>query len=260
MVAGGIDEKRARFVQLVGELRPGRRAVEQPLGAGVLRTRWCKVAAVTSSLVGGWRAGGDGRRPTSPAARSWSRTPRWTGTWARAPGAGIIIGADNVTLDLNGHQVFGSGQVGEGAGVLVSERSNVVVRNGTVRLFDAGVAIVGGSGNLVTEIVARDNIGVSEGASSQPGALYGDGIAVLSSSGNVIEGHTVVHNGPFSGIGVFELIDSDHPRTIGGDAHGNVVRNNVVLANNVWRTPSGPCDNDGIRLEPGVQFTTVEGN
>ncbi|HET9443740.1 MAG TPA: right-handed parallel beta-helix repeat-containing protein [Acidimicrobiales bacterium] len=175
-------------------------------------------------------------------------------------GPGLVVGADGVVLDLGGHQVFGTGTVGEGAGILVSERTGVTVRNGTVRLFDGGVAVVGGSGNTVTGITARDNIGVSEGQASAPGAAYGDGIAILSSTGNVVEGNTVVHNGPFSGIGLYEAVDGDHPRTIAGPTAGNVVRDNVVLANNVCRTPFGSCDDDGIRLEPGVQFTTVVGN
>lgn len=174
-------------------------------------------------------------------------------------GPGVVVGADNVTLDLNGHRVFGSGAVGEGAGILVSQRTGVTVRNGTVQLFDAGVAIVGGSGNTVMGIVARDNVGVSEGKSSEP-AHYGDGIAILSSTDNLVEGNAVIRNGPFSGIGLYEAIDSDHPREIGGPTSGNVVRGNTVLANNICRTPGGSCDDDGIRLEPGVQFTLVEDN
>jgi hypothetical protein len=55
-------------------------------------------------------------------------------------GEGILIGADNITLDLNGFAVFGISAPGEGPGILLDERTAVTVRNGTVRLFDAGVA------------------------------------------------------------------------------------------------------------------------
>ena len=107
-------------------------------------------------------------------------------------------------------------------------------------------------------MVARDNIGVSP--STEERSSYGDGIAILSSTNNLVEGNTVVHNGPFSGIGLFRLVDSDHPRNVSGPTTGNVIRDNDVEGNNVCRTPHGSCDDDGIRVEPGVQFTLVEGN
>lgn len=222
-----------------------------------LRSGWA-VAAVAGSLLGA------GSTPAAAADLACGTviTADTTLTSDVGPcrGPGLVVGADDVTVDLGGRQVFGTGTVGEGAGILLSQRTGVTVRNGTVRHFDAGVAVVGGSGNTISGILARDNIGVSEGQASEPSAIYGDGIAILSSTDNLVEGNTVVHNGPYSGIGLFEVIDGDHPRTIGGPTSGNVVRGNVVLANNVCRTPSGPCDDDGIRIEPGVQFTTVEGN
>src|ERR671938_598852 len=59
-------------------------------------------------------------------------------------GNGIIIGADGVSLDLNGHQVFGTSEFGEGAGILVFRKTGVTISNGTVRAFDGGVVIEGG--------------------------------------------------------------------------------------------------------------------
>src|ERR671915_2326466 len=60
-------------------------------------------------------------------------------------GDGIIIGANNITLDLNGFTVSGTAAPGEGAGILLESRTGVTVRNGTVTLFDAGVVVDGGS-------------------------------------------------------------------------------------------------------------------
>lgn len=94
-------------------------------------------------------------------------------------GNGIIIGADNITLDLNGHQVLGTpGLLNDAAGIYVFRRTGVTVKNGTVRDFDCGVAIEGGSGNTVTSIYAHDNIG-GVGASR-----CGEGVAILSSQNN----------------------------------------------------------------------------
>ncbi len=174
---------------------------------------------------------------------------------------GIIVGADNVKLDLNGHRVFGMDHPGDGAGILISQRRGVhVTGGGTVSDFDGGVVIEGGSNNKVKRITARDNIGNSAGHPPAPSTQYGDGIAILSSTDNLILRNTVVHNGPYSGIGLFELIDSDHPRQVGGPTEGNVVNGNLVLDNNICRTPRGPCDDDGIRLEPGVNHNLVVNN
>ncbi|MDQ3680433.1 MAG: right-handed parallel beta-helix repeat-containing protein [Actinomycetota bacterium] len=175
------------------------------------------------------------------------------------PGNGIIVGADNVKLDLNGHRVFGTPQPGEGAGILVSQRRGVQVRNGTVSDFDGGVVIEGGTENKVFRVTARDNIGRAA-TRTTPATQYGDGIAILSSTNNLVLQNMVVHNGPYSGIGLYELVDSDHPRLVTGPTFGNIVNKNTVLDNNICRAPTGPCDDDGIRLEPGVEHNTVTNN
>ena len=157
-------------------------------------------------------------------------------------------------MDLIGHQVFGTGKPNDGAGILISQRRNVEVRNGTVRAFDGGVVIEGGSNNRVRGITAQGDVG--DDATSS----YGDGIAILSSTDNLVEGNTALHNGPYSGIGLFEAVDADHPRQVSGPTTRNTIRGNTVKANNACRTPQGPCDNDGIRVEPGVDFTTIADN
>ncbi|HVL99663.1 MAG TPA: right-handed parallel beta-helix repeat-containing protein [Egibacteraceae bacterium] len=177
------------------------------------------------------------------------------------PDNGIVVGADNVRLNLNGYRILGTPQTGDGAGVLVVERRGVHVTNGTVSDFDAGVAIVGGGGNRVAQVTARDNIGQARVPSQGiAGTRYGDGIAILSSSDNLLLRNVAENNGPFAGIGLYAEIDADHPREIGGPTRNNVVNGNVVRDNRACRTPTGPCDNDGIRLEPGVQANLIVNN
>lgn len=171
------------------------------------------------------------------------------------PAGGLVVGTDGVRLDLGGHTIFGTADVGDGAGVLVRGSTGVKVTNGTVRGFDGGVVIEGGGGNAVTSIEARDNIGHSEGHPPAPGTRYGDGIAVEGSSDNHIAGNTVVNNGPFAGIGLYERPDADHPFPA-GPVERNSVMGNVVLDNAFCRvnrtTGARFCDNIGVRLEPGV--------
>lgn len=152
---------------------------------------------------------------------------------------GLVIGADGITLDLGGFAVIGrANRTGDGAGILLSGRQNVTVRNGRVTDFDAGVAIVGGSSNTITDLLAKDNIGTTKRGD------FGDGIAVSSSNGNLIVDNDVIHNGPFDGIGLV------------GASSGNLIEGNVVSENNVAFT-----GDDGIRIEgPGATNNTVRAN
>lgn len=149
---------------------------------------------------------------------------------------GIIVGADGVTLDLNGHYVSGVGVPGDGTvGVLVEGRKGVTVTNGTVRDFDAGVAIEGGANHTIDAITARNNVG---------GALspYGDGIAINNATNTLVVNSVAQRNGPFSGIGLF------------GTSSNNTIQGNTVVDNDLSSM------DDGIRLEPGTSHNTVVGN
>ena len=160
------------------------------------------------------------------------------------PAGGLRVTASNITLDLNGHRVFGGPAPGDGTGILLFRVSGVTVRNGMVTNFDMGVAIEGGSGNTVTGITARDNIG----SASTNG---GDGIAILSSQNNRIVANATINNGTVSGIGLYSDIDGQHPRTTAGVSSGNVIDSNNVLNNIASRFGDvTTTDNDGIRVEP----------
>ncbi len=182
------------------------------------------------------------------------------------PGVGLIIAADHVRLDLNGHTVTGDPQArtADSAGILFRDVSHSSVFDGTVQQFDAGVAINGGSKNTVRNITARDNINyrVVTGRDVETGSCdLGDGITADNSSNNRIERNQVLHNGPFSGI---SLIDN---------SDGNRVSRNVVLNNDVVNLPptgdstgcgapfSRPVQDIGIRIEgPSADHNRVERN
>jgi parallel beta-helix repeat protein len=170
---------------------------------------------------------------------------------------GIVVGADNITVDLNGHTVAGTANSGDGGGVVLVGRSGVTVRNGTVRNFDVGVVIEGGSANTVQGVNAVDNIAFETGPHRG-----GDGIAILSSSDNRILNNNTINNGPYSGIGIYSDVDSAHPRSTTGVSSGNVVDGNVVAGNIQGRTPNNVVNNDniGIRLEPGNTRNVISNN
>ncbi len=161
-------------------------------------------------------------------------------------GPAFVIAADNVTLDLGGYTVSrhpGSTGAG-GPGILLRQVNGATVQKGTIAGFNAGVAIVGGGGNLVQNLTVHDNVGPA-------GGDFGDGITVSNSSQNRIEGNTVQRNGPYSGISLV------------GASQRNSVLENIVADNNMLHVgdPSAGRQDMGIRIEgPAANNNRVAGN
>lgn len=189
------------------------------------------------------------------------------------PGDGLIVRGNGITLNLAGRTITGTNTTNttnrEQVGIRLEGASGVSVINGTVQNFDAGVAILGGSGNTVFGIRAQNNINHSSLTGALNPCLYGDGITTTDSSNNSILGNQVVHNGPFSGISLV------------GNSDGNMVRGNraanQTVPNILPNGDNGPCgpftpfnagppvgrpDQDvGIRIEgPGASNNYVDGN
>jgi hypothetical protein len=156
---------------------------------------------------------------------------------------GIVIGADNITLNLNGHIISGTPNTGDQAGVALVGRTGGTVRNGTVRAFDVGVVIEGGSGTTVQAIQAIGNISFENAP-----RRGGDGIAILSSRNNRIVQNMTVNNGPYSGIGIYSEVDSAHPRATRGVSSGNVLDfRSVGLMTAKSRRDAPVRDDPGLR-------------
>jgi parallel beta-helix repeat protein len=151
----------------------------------------------------------------------------------------------NITLDgdLGGFTITGRGSSAAQPGILLRNVKGVTVRKGTVTGFGAGVAIAGGSKNVVENMTVQDNIGSTEGD-------FGDGITVNASTGNIIRGNTVRRNGPFSGISLV------------GACTKNEVRDNTISDNNMLPgDPSMGRQDMGIRIEgPGANNNKLTGN
>lgn len=129
------------------------------------------------------------------------------------PDSGVVIGADNITLDLNGHTIDGDGQptsgcaTGGGCDLGVdnsSGRRGVTVMGGSVRQFRIGVLIAGGAVNDRLRHIA-----ISENADF--------GVIVDQATGTGIEGSTMADNGT-SGLVV---IKSPHSSVRGNAISGS---------------------------------------
>jgi hypothetical protein len=135
------------------------------------------------------------------------------------PGSGLVIGADDVTLDLNGHTISGDSDFSdsEEAGVQVRGFDEAVVKNGTIENFPQ--VVNAGDFGAVSDMVIRD--------------IDGDGIFGLVFA--VGDRNRIVHSS-FTG---------------GGDGGVSVTGNENVIAHNSivgdWEIPVA-LHGDGNRV------------
>jgi parallel beta-helix repeat protein len=183
------------------------------------------------------------------------------------PEHGLVIGADGVTVDLNGHSLDG---VGLGAGVMNDGYDGVTVTGGTLRDFDYGVLVQGGAGgNVLSHLIPELN---QEAAILLSGAAPGNHIVANTFEENALavglvdgtEGAVVRDNRVGAGSGhAVEIIGSHGNRVEGNDlsgaSDGGIVlsgASNNVLARNVI---SGISDG-GVIVEAESNTNRIEGN
>jgi len=182
--------------------------------------------------------------PTMVCGMEITKSTTLTGDLVCESGPALIIAANNVVLDLGGFTITGRGaEAANNPGILFRNVKGSTVQKGTIMGFGAGVAINGGSANVVQNITAKDNIGLADGD-------FGDGIAITESKDNHIQGNTVQRNGPYSGISVV------------GASTGNMIHQNTVTDNNMLPgDPTAGRQAMGIRIEgPAANNNTITGN
>ncbi len=139
---------------------------------------------------------------------------------------GITISADNVTVDMNGFSILGSGATGNGISIY-SGVNNVVVQNGTIRdCYYHGIYAANTTNCIFRNLRSLNNarrnsayIGIRSGSCAQVkdclvSGNHGDGIVAQSDS--IITGNSILDNG-YAGL-----------RIIGT---GTYIANNIVKGN-----------------------------
>lgn len=188
-----------------------------------------------NAVVRRMAAGDPAPPPSSGCGQLVTRNLTLTGDLGPCPGDGLVVGADDITINLNGYRVLGTDGPTNGVGIRLTGRKGVTVKGaavegrpaGTVSGFGAGIAIIGGSKNTVEGVEVRDNFGPA----STFEAIFGDGIGLFFSSDNKIMRNVVANNGIYDGIAV-----------VGVGSHRNLISNNQVTN----------TDNLGVRGPVGM--------
>ena len=146
------------------------------------------------------------------------------------PGSGLVIGSDDVTVDLGGHAVDGLGGLAPFGSAGIDNSGgydNVVIKNGAVQQFDQGVVLVGTSGDVVRGVRVSDN---------RSDGFFVDGLAASDSSDNRLIGNEASGNGE-DGISL-------------RGSNGNTLRSNTSTANGTV----------GVSVAFSSQRNTIRGN
>lgn len=141
---------------------------------------------------------------------------------------GVTLGGSNITLNLNGHRIFGDGNPHTTQiGVNVANFSGDTVENGQVYGFAVGVYLDVSNNDTVRNMYLHDNVGPRDGS-----GLYGEGLQIFRGGGHTITHNQIVHNGTFAGIDAYSTSD-------------NTFTDNQVVDNNILQL-------DAIHLGPKV--------
>jgi parallel beta-helix repeat protein len=159
-----------------------------------------------------------------------------TNDLVNCPGTGLIIGADNITVDLNGHTIDGKNKE---RGIGDQKHNNVKIVNGTITDFRAaGVDVFGARGLVLRKLTVRKiGAGCRQGdicagiilfkcrrttiadsvISNHVSAFQVSGIDVYNSPGARVERNRINRN-PGQGIAVFA---SPNSRVVGNRLNDN---------------------------------------
>ena len=230
----------------------------------------CVCAAAALFLLAGDRALGSSVSCGSTIATDTKLRSDLT----NCPSNGLVIGADGVTLDLNGHTVDGDGEpvascpdgticdvgIDNSAG-----HDGVTIVSGAVRDFDVGVLVLGGASNRVHGVASAGNagVGVIVGDSTQSRIDHNSsrsdgtfGIFMFDSRRGRID-----HNSVQGTIGfAIPVFGSNHiqvaDNVLDGNGHGVALDNsdeNEVVSNRISHSR-------GSSLDFGGHDNRIEGN
>jgi parallel beta-helix repeat protein len=155
------------------------------------------------------------------------------------PNNGIIIGADDITLDLNGHVIDGDGQAvdpcpqGEVCdfGIANDGHAGVRITRGTVQDFAFGVILSNARTNRLSHLFAFDNV--------LSGILLAETVRT-----SVRESVTIRNGGPDSGVGI-TLFESRNNTIV-----DNTAMDNAELGIHLIRSDNNLIGHNLVRDNP----------
>jgi parallel beta-helix repeat protein len=205
------------------------------------------------------------------------------------PSNGMVIGADGITVDLNGHTISGDGKLVTrcprrqfcDVGVANGGHSGFTVRNGSLRGFATGVVLGGARDNLLEQLSSSQNqffgfviagsarTVIRDSSGNDNPAPDGDGLGVFGSHDLRIVHNSFRHNGQL-GMHIEDstknlikgnVISRNSDFGIFLEADGNQVRGNRSIRDGVTGIVVGPGSRNVIaanRIRGGGEGIAIE--
>ena len=198
------------------------------------------------------------RTPISSAPFTISAPGSYYVTTNLTPGVnqdGIVVAADNVTIDLNGFTLFGGGG-SSGEGISTSgARANIVVRNGTLRNWPgSGVNLYdsGASQTLVQNVQCISNtftgIGVKNGSRLRECLAVGNGTGMIVDNDSLVE-HCKASGNAGDGIIAVNNCELKDNQSTGNGTGLHLTGTTTIVANNTVKS-----NTDNYNLAQGNQL------
>lgn len=166
---------------------------------------------------------------------------------------GLIIGADGITIDLNGHTITGPGVATSKVGMMLSDQDDVNINGpGIIQNFQAGVLNTGGQNDKIKGVTfTKNQIGSFNTGSANTGIednlFFGNNIGVASHSST--GSHLVTNLFKSNDLAGITFVNSAGNEVLFNTIQGSVSglffdgqsRDNVVNSNNI-------LDNGGVDI------------
>ena len=190
---------------------------------------------------------------------------RLTNDLTDCSGDGLVIGADAITIDLDGHTIDG---IGLGTGVRNTGFDAVAVTGGTVTQFDDGILFAGGYGIVDAMTLVENQVTGVAVRGGAPGTVVRHTDVTASPTGVEISGGTsgaTVSDATLSGIpGDGVLLDGATASTVTRTSVTGASQSGIALlgasgntlTGNTLTSSSGP----GISLDLASDDNLVRGN
>ncbi len=167
---------------------------------------------------------------------------------------GLIVGASDIVIDLNGHTISGPDvdsqeKTSSKVGIMIPNMNNVVVQDGTIQGFQAGVLMTGSQNVELKSIVSKNN---QIGAFSTGASIVNAHLSILMNNEIGFAGHStqqptlennILYQNALAGItlvntdnGVITLnsiTESGNGLYVDNQSNNNNVNFNNVLLNTV---------------------------
>jgi hypothetical protein len=171
------------------------------------------------------------------------------------PNNGIVIGADNITLDLNGHLIDGDGTPTSGCdnekefcdtGVVNERHDGVTVMHGSIRQFGGGVTLFAVRQNRLQDISTSGNHFI--------------GIQLFNTSRSLVQDSSGYGPNEELGLGLF----SSHHVRIAHNSFRKTAFNGIVVSgggrNLVAHNQINGAGKDGVAVDAEAKHTLLRRN